>query len=80
MRTIRLYSNPAVNLVGIDMYTHTADDYEEILRSAIEGEPIDLNEFAEDLKAEPFYSKIQEIRMTVERYRNHACGGLHGIG
>ena len=71
MRTIRLYSNPAVNLVGIDMYTHTADDYEEILRSAIEGETIDLNEFAEDLNAEPFYSKIQEIRMTVERYRKH---------
>ena len=71
MRTVKLYSNPAINLVGIDMYTHTADDYEEILRSAIEGETIDLNEFAEDLNAEPFYGKIQEIRMTVERYQNH---------
>ncbi len=71
MRTVKLYSNPAVNLVGIDMYTHTSDDYEEILRSAIEGEIIDLNEFAEDLNDEPFYGKIQEIKMTVERYQKH---------
>jgi len=72
MRTVKLYSNPAVVLDGVrEMYTRSADDYEEILRSAIEGEPIDLNEFADDLKAEPFYSKIQEIRMAVERYQKH---------
>ena len=72
MRTIRLYSNPAIILAGErEMYTRSVDDYEEILRSAIEGEIIDLNEFAEDLNAEPFYGKIQEIRMTVEKYDNH---------
>ena len=72
MRIVKLYSNPAVVLDGVrEMYTRSADDYEEILCSAIEGEPIDLNEFADDLKAEPFYSKIQEIRMTAERYQKH---------
>ena len=72
MRTIKLYSNPVVNLDGeLKMYTCSADDYEEILRFAINGEKIDLNEFAEDLNNEPFYSKIQEISMTVERYQNH---------
>ena len=71
MRTIRFYSNPAIILAGErEMYTRSVDDYEEILRSAIKGETIDLNEFVEDLNAEPFYGKIQEIRMTVERYRS----------
>jgi len=50
MRIVKLYSNPAVILDGVrDMYTRSADDYEEILHSAIEGELIDLKEFADDL-------------------------------